>query len=358
MYGLWLNNIPGMTYAKLGMIYRACSGAQELYGMDEKRLMQIPGLSAEDVRRIADSKKSWNLEREWTRLKERGIRFVSIEQSGYPEKLKNISNPPYALYYTGRLPDPGKKSVAVVGARGRSAYGSQIARKLAHALAAAGVDIVSGMARGIDSDGHMGALDAGGSTYAVLGCGVDICYPKQNQYLYMHIPEKGGILSEYPAGTAPLPAFFPQRNRIISGLSDCTVVIEARAKSGSLITADCAMEQGRDVYALPGRVTDELSQGTNSLIRQGAGVIVSVEEFLADLKLFGQNHAVQMDFRKNLLEKDETLVYSLFDFVPLGLGSMVQKSPYGLTELLDILERLERKGLIRETVPNYFEKII
>lgn len=358
MYGLWMNNIPGLTYAKLRRIYRAGYCARELYGMGERQLLEIPGLDGEDVRRIEESRRSWRLQEEWMRLQERGIHFVTIEEDGYPERLRTISSPPHALYYMGRLPDTGKKSVAIVGARGRSAYGSQIARTLAGALGSAGVNIISGMARGIDADGHMGALDAGAPTYAVLGCGIDICYPKQNRYLYMNIPQKGGILSEYPMGTEPRREYFPQRNRIISGLSDCVAVIEAREKSGSLITADYAMEQGREVYALPGRVTDSLSQGTNRLIGQGAGVITGVEDFLSELSLFGSDRMAQIDFHKNLLEKDELMVYSLFDFAPLGIGSIVQKSLCSLSEALDILQRLEQKGYVKETVPNYFVKII
>ena len=358
MYGLWLNNIPGITYARRRMIYEACGSAKELYGMDEKRLYDIPGLETADVLSIMRSRDRWNPEAEWMKLAERGISFVSIEDSNYPKRLRNISSPPHALYYVGKLPDENRRSIAVVGARMRSAYGSQIARALARKAAEAGAQVISGMAAGIDADGHMGALDAGAETFAVLGCGVDVCYPKRNRFLYENIVKKGGILSEYPAGAEPRREYFPGRNRIISGLSDCVAVIEAREKSGSLITADYAMEQGREVYALPGRITDPLSQGTNRLIRQGAGVITGVSDFLEELALFGAGAGGQIDFRKNLLEKDEAMVYSLFDFAPLGIGSIVQKSALGLTGALDILQRLEQKGYVKETVPNYFVKII
>ena len=358
MYGLWLANIPGITQFKIRLIREVCPVAEELYAMSDETIAKIPRLEKADVCRIIESRKNWNPEREWMKLQEKGIHFVTLEDAVYPEKLKSIHNPPYALYYMGKLPDPEAKSVAIVGARGRSAYGSQVARQLAEALAHAGIAVVSGMARGIDTDGHMGALEAHGETFAVLGCGVDICYPKQNDYLYRHIPENGGILSEYPLGTEPMAALFPQRNRIISGLSDYTVVIEARTRSGSLITADYAMEQGREVYALPGRITDPLSQGTNALIRQGAGIYTGVEDFLKDLQFLDANSYVQSDFRKNLLEKDESLVYSLFDFAPVGLGSLIQNSPYGLSEIMNILERLEQKGFVKETIPNYYVKTI
>ena len=236
-------------------------------------------------------------------MQEEGIGFVCVEDARYPQKLRRISATPYALYYIGRLPDETRKSVAIVGARTRSAYGSQITGKLARALAQNRMDIISGMAMGIDADAHSGALEENGDTYAVLGCGVDVCYPKRNRYLYEKMQDRGGILSEYPPGTPPLPGYFPQRNRIIAGLADYVIVMEARKKSGSLITADYAMEQGKEVYALPGRVTDALSEGTNHLIQQGAGIFVSVEDFLQELQLQPQNITTQIDFRKNLLEK-------------------------------------------------------
>ena len=358
MYAYWLANIRGMTAAKIKKIRQVCPSAEELYGLSEGTLSRVEGIGREDVDAILESRKNWNLEKEWMKLQERGIGFVSLEDASYPKKLSYIVQAPYGLYYLGELPKEDQKRVAIVGARTRSAYGGQIAEKLAYALAEAGVDVISGMALGIDADGHRGALAGGGKSYAVLGCGVDVCYPKSNDYLYDKLQRQGGILSEFPPGTKPLPVFFPQRNRIIAGLSDYTVVIEARIKSGSLITADFAMEQGREVYALPGRINDPLSQGCNSLIQQGAGIITSVEDFLKEISLDTSNLACQMDFRKNLLEKDETLVYSLFDFYPVGLGTMVEKTSLGLSELLDILERLEHKGFIRETIPNFYIKTI
>lgn len=358
MYAYWLASIKRMTPVKIRHLLGSCENAEELYGLSEKALFAIPGLRQVDALTILESRKTWDLEGRWMELEEKGIGFVSLEDKDYPRKLSYIVNAPYALYYLGQLPEEGHKQTAIVGSRVRSAYGSQVAAKLGRALGENGVDVISGMARGIDADGQQGALEAGGKSYAVVGCGVDVCYPKSNEWLYEKLKEQGGILSEYPPGTRPLSAYFPQRNRIIAGLSDVTVVIEARLKSGSLITADFAMEQGRDVYALPGRITDELSQGCNRLIQQGAGILTDVSDFLKELRPGEETTALQMDFRKNLLEKDEGLVYSLFDFYPIGLGEMVEKSPYGLSELLEILERLQQKGFVKETVPNFYIKTI
>jgi DNA processing protein len=357
-YAYWLANLPGMTPHRSLLLRQNGAGAKQLYGMGERELHALIGIGEKLIGEILSSRESWDLDGEWMRFCESGIGFVSIEEAEYPKRLATIVNPPYALYYIGGLPQEEHRAVGVVGSRVRSAYGSQVAEKLTTALGEAGIDVVSGLARGIDADAHRGALSGGGKSYAVLGCGVDLCYPRANRYLYDRMITQGGILSEYPPGTPPRPALFPQRNRIIAGLCEAVVVIEARKRSGSLITADYAMEQGREVYALPGRITDELSCGCNNLIAQGAGVLTSVEDFLRDLAPETGPGYVQMDFRKNLLEKDEMLVYTLLDFYPIGLGTMVEKSSFGLSELLDILERLERKGFARETVPNYYVRTL
>ena len=357
-YAYWLDNIPELSKAKIRLLYEEISSAREIYYLMPAQLKKITGITEEDIRIIQKSKKTWEIEQNWFSLMEKGIGFVSLEAAEYPEKLRYISNPPYALYYIGKLPSPKQKAVAIVGARGRSAYGSEMTSCLSKALAEHGVQVISGLAKGIDGDAHKGALKSGGETFAVLGCGVDVCYPNGHKYLYEKIIENGGIISEYPPQTQPAPWQFPARNRIISGLSDCVVVMEAKEKSGSLITADFAMEQGKDVYALPGRVTDVLSQGCNKLIKQGAGIVESVEDFLADLDILTEMSGKQIDFRKNLLEKDELLVYSLTDFRPISVADLMEKTQMPIFRLLEIIERLESMGLIKETFTNYFVRTI
>ena len=357
-YAYWLDNISGIGIAKKRYLLETTCGAEELYEMPVNHLKRINGLTEEEVQRIIKSRKEWNVDKEWFDLMGKGVGFVSLEQKNFPEKLRNIPDVPYALYYIGSLPEENRKSVAIVGARGRSIYGCEIAQNLSKCLAEHGVQVISGLAKGIDTDAHKGALEGQGNTYAVLGSGVDVCYPKENKYLYNKIIDTGGIISEYPPGTEPRPGFFPLRNRIISGLSDCVVVIEAKEKSGSLITADFAMEQGRDVYALPGRITDKLSMGCNQLIKQGAGIVQSVEDFLADLDIIAENTCAQIDFRKNLLEKDERLVYSLIDFHPIGLGTLVDKTSFSIAYLLEILKKLDSLGLVKETFTNYYVRRI
>ncbi len=357
-YAYWLSNIPGIGSGKIRYLLEEVSCAQELYELPYSQLKALSGLTEVDIKTIHKSQRVWNLDERWLELMGKGIGFVSLEQPDFPEKLSYIPNPPYAIYYIGKLPQKQQKTVAIVGARGRSAYGSEMAKRLATALSDHGVQVISGLAKGIDADAHKGALEGVTDTFAVLGSGVDVCYPNGNRYLYNQIIERGGIISEYSPGRQPSPGQFPARNRIISGLSDCVVVIEAKEKSGSLITADFAMEQGRDVYALPGRITDSLSKGCNNLIKQGAGIIQSVEDFLADLDILTEKNYVQMDFTKKLLEKDERLVYSVTDFRPVGLGTMVEKTNIPISRLVEILEKLERMGMIKETFTNYYVRTI
>uniref|UniRef100_UPI004055ADC4 DNA-processing protein DprA n=1 Tax=Agathobacter sp. TaxID=2021311 RepID=UPI004055ADC4 len=357
-YAYWLSNVNGMTPVKIRSLLSCMQSAKEVYGTSEQVLKKTEGISPELVENIQKSKKEWNLDEKWYDLMAKGIGMVSMEQENYPKRLRNIHNPPYVLYYIGDLPNEEQKSVAIVGSRGRSAYGSQAAHLLAKRLSDYGVLVISGLARGIDGDAHKGALEGSSPTYAILGCGVDICYPREHYYLYEEITTRGGILSEYPPGTPPKPIHFPQRNRIIAGLSDCVAVMEAREKSGSLITADYAMEQGKDVYALPGRITDPLSAGCNHLIKQGAGIVQSVEDFLKDLDIMPEKNYMQENFIKKLLEKDETLVYSLTDFQPISLGTLMEKTNLSLCQLLEAVSCLKELGLIKETVPNHYVRIM
>ena len=211
------------------------------------------------------------------------ISFITPFEKAYPEKLRGIPDAPAGIYVRGKLPACEGLTVAVIGARDCSDYGRYIAEGLGTFLGENGVTVVSGMARGIDGISQRAALQAGGTSVGVLGCGVDICYPAGNRDLFDRLLERGAVLSEYPPGTPPRPMNFPARNRIVSGLADAVVVVEARRKSGTLITVDMALEQGREVFVVPGRVTDQLSDGCNRLIRQGAGVLLTPEELLEEL---------------------------------------------------------------------------
>lgn len=261
---------------------------------------------------------------------------------------------PEKLWYIGRLPDETKPSVAIIGSRRSSIWGNETARYFANELARAGVQIISGLAWGIDGMAHEGALEAGGDTFAVEGCGVDRCYPAGHGALYDKICENGGVLSEQAPGKPPLACYFPARNRIISGLSDLVLVVEARERSGSLITADFALEQGKDVWAVPGRITDELSQGCLNLIKQGAGVADKPETILEALGTYRKQKKDSAKEPKILLAKEEDIVYSWIRLQPASLEELVQRTGFPASRVLAVLTGLELRGLIREIQKNHY----
>ena len=216
-------------------------------------------------------------------MEKHGIWMVCADEEGYPDKVRCLEDAPYALFVRGELPDANRKCVSVIGARKCSDYGRRTAEYFGRELAKAGVSVISGMARGIDGMAQEACIDAGEKSYALLGSGVDVIYPPSNKGLYHKLIEKGGVISEYPPGRESLPFHFPMRNRLISAFCDILLVVEAREKSGTFITVNYALEQGKDVYAVPGRIEDELSRGCNRLITQGAGVAYCVEEVLLAL---------------------------------------------------------------------------
>jgi len=233
---------------------------------------------------------------------------------------------------------------------------TETARSLARSLAEAGVQVVSGLAEGIDGAGHRGALDAGGDTYGILGCGVDICYPRHHFSMYLEIPERGGVISEFRPGEPPASRNFPMRNRIISGLSDAVIVVEARERSGSLITADCGLEQGKEIFAVPGRTTDALSRGCNELIRQGAGIVTSADDVLDFFLISGEKKLRVHEKNENGLAKNEKMLYSCLDLQPKFIDRVVEESGLSLGECLTLLLELELKGRIVQTANHYYAK--
>lgn len=281
-YAHWLFNVPGVGIKSADLLLDEGRSCRDVFEMDVRELKGL--LSSKQVKNLEESRRTWNFDRERQKLKDRGIRFISRCDDDFPEKLCYIPQPPFGIYIKGELPDPNKPSVAIIGARMCSEYGRYEARQFGMGLAMAGVQVISGMARGVDGISQKAALAAGGRSFGVLGCGVDICYPEENNDVYKRLCQEGGIISEYPPGTAPKANFFPMRNRIISGLADVVLVIEAREKSGTQITVDTALEQGREVLAVPGRVTDRLSDGCNILISQGAGIAIGVEDVLERIR--------------------------------------------------------------------------
>ncbi len=281
VYEYWLYSIPGVGWKTASKLLEAFGSAEEIYRAKEQRVESL--LNAAQAEGYRKLKKTWNPGEEYHKLQEKGIFFTSFWAEDYPGNLKHIPDPPLGIFWKGRLPREDVPAVAVIGARECSEYGRYVAQSLGKALAEAGVQVVSGMARGIDGISQEAALSEGGASFGILGSGVDICYPAQNRPLYERLLQKGGVLSPYPPGTKPAPSLFPPRNRIVSGLADVLVVVEARLKSGTLITVDMALEQGREVYVVPGRLTDRLSDGCNRLLKQGAGILLSPQDFLQEI---------------------------------------------------------------------------
>lgn len=353
-YEYWLAGIKPLAEWKKRRLRDEYGNAQAVYYIEETRLHFSDYLSGEDVKLLLNSRDDRKRAESWRRLENAGIRFVPYYSGLYPEKLKHVSRPPYALYVKGELPRDDVPSVAVVGARRCTHYGEQMALEYGEQLAGAGAQIISGMAKGIDGAAQRGALNAGGLTYAVLGSGVDVCYPREHIGLYMDIQARGGILSEQMPGQPPLAAYFPERNRIISGLADVVLVMEAKERSGSLITADCALEQGKDVYALPGPADSSLSLGCHRLIRQGAGILVSPQTLLEDLGLERRLWKQKTDKNEKMLESPENMVYSCLGLFPKGIGNIMEETGLPADKAMEVLMSLVLKGYIKEVSKNYY----
>lgn len=285
------------------------------------------------------------------------IRQYTIEDSEYPEKFRCLSKPPNPIYILGNMPQSDKPIIAIVGARNATPYGRKVAQEFGRVLAMNGVQVISGFARGIDRAGHEGALLAGEPTYGILGNGVDICYPRENIDLYGRILEQGGFLSEINPGTEPRGMFFPMRNRMISALADKILVVEAKTRSGALITADLGLELGKDIYAVPGRLDDALSGGCNRLIAQGAAIAISPEDILKDFEI---DSAHLKRFHKNNklpLAQEEETVYSCIRLQAKHVGELLTETGMELPALLNVLLRLEMKQLIKEITKNQYIRV-
>lgn len=305
IYEFWLHNLPGVGDRIIEKLLAVFGSAEQIYRAPAKDLEQVI-VKKEQLEEILLFRKKWEPEKEFDRLLQKKISFYTLEDAEYPERIRKLVHPPFGIYCRGKMPPENKPAVAVIGARECSEYGICMAEAFGKAMAMAGVPVISGMARGIDGIGQQAALSAEGQTWAVLGCGVDICYPASNRSLYDRILDTGGgILSVVPPGTKPIKHLFPERNRIVAGLCDVLLVVEARQKSGTWITVDMALEQGKSVYAIPGRLTDRLSDGCNMLIRQGAGIALSPEDLLAELRVMWNPSRNSCEVEKTETNQDE-----------------------------------------------------
>lgn len=362
----WLYQAAGIGSRGFLRSLASLGTAEELYGqlLSGRLSERIAPRYAAKVAKMLEFSREYDVTGAYETLRERGICLITEQEAAFPKRLKEIPDPPWAIYYVGELPQADKKAVALIGARDCSEYGRYMAGQFGAAFAKAGVQVISGMARGIDGIGQSTALKEGGYSLGVLGCGVDICYPRENQALYDALLAGGGVCSEYPPGVVPKSVLFPPRNRIISGLCDAVLVVEARERSGTLITVDMALEQGREVYALPGRATDPLSGGCNRLIRQGAGLVCTPEELLAEL--YGESGMSERGTQTKLffLEGVQGELLEILDFSPLPAEELQRRymekqgKPIALPLLFQELLELCACGYAGQVGGSYFMRIL
>lgn len=360
---LILNAIPGLGPKRIRAMLDYFGSPVKALNASQNDLLSVGVIPEHAVLNLVHFPKEKFLRREDELLHSRNISVITVEDDRYPGQLREIDSAPVLLYIRGKVDALNEPSVAIVGSRRASMYGLNVARTFALELAEAGLSIVSGLARGIDTAAHQGALQAQGVTIAVLGCGLDHMYPVENDKLAERICESGAVISEFSMETQPVSYNFPRRNRIISGLSKGVLVVEAALKSGALITSDYALEQGREVYAVPGQVGESASQGTNRLIQQGAKLVASVEDMLEDLAPGLQEFRPHRKFpfldrtSDAALSLDENTVCSSLNDDPIHIDELADKTGLGITRAALVLFQLELKKLVRQLPGQKFEKI-
>ncbi len=358
-YYFWLTFLNKIPIQKLQEGVRSFGSPKRLF---EAREGELDWLTQVQRRQLLALQKDEHIPRLWEERLQKPYRFLSCKENGYPSGLLELNDMPFGIYYKGRLPSRNSPSVAVVGARNSTAYGAEFAYQIGKELGRHGIMVVSGLAVGIDAAAHRGCLDGGGYTFGILGCGIDRMYPKENHRLFLDMQERGGILTEYPPETKPLPYLFPRRNRLISAMADFILVVEAREKSGSLITTDFALEQGKDVGAVPGRPCDQLNMGCNRLIQQGAKCILSAEDVLEELeactawrKTIQNTEKINTDLG---LAPKEKMVYSCLRLEPKFIDEILCQIELPVWEGIQILTELERKGVIKQNPHHYFYRVM
>jgi DNA processing protein len=345
--------VPRMNETRLKHLLARFETPERVLGAGASELAEVPKVDAELAQAIAGYQRSPETDERVRRAREAGVWTCGYSEPGYPEPLRELAHMPPVLFGRGRLLGSDRLAVAVVGTRVPTHYGRQVAEKLGRELGERGVTVVSGLARGIDTAAHRGALAASGRTVAVLGCGIDVHYPPENRRLYDEIAAAGAVLTEYPPGAEPMAMNFPRRNRVVSGLSRAVVAVEAGEKSGVLNTVEWAQEQGRAVYAVPGNITSAQSAGTNRLLGDGARALGSVEGLLRDL---GVSAAAPERPRAEVSEAERPV----FDFLtaePVHVDDLCEGLGMPVGPLLSVLLGLELKGLVRQLPGKLFAKV-
>lgn len=354
--GYWIafNRVTGIGPARLRALLEQCGTIEHAWRASVQEL-RAARLDRTTIEALLEARRTVDPGREFERIKRSGVTVYTWDDPEYPEGLRTIDRSPPVLYVRGTLVPQDEMAVAVVGTRHASIYGREVAHNVGAALAQNGVTVVSGMALGVDTVAHRAALDAGGRTLAVLGSGVDELYPAQNRALAEAISEHGALVSDYALGTKPDARNFPPRNRIISALSRAVVIVEAGERSGALITAEFAAEQGRELFAVPGSILNAGSVGCNNLIRDGATPLLSIDDVLRylDLERVGLQRAVRAAIPA---EPDEARVLAHLSTEPRHMDEVVRAAGLPSAQVSSLLVVMEIKGLVRQSSPMHYVK--
>jgi DNA processing protein len=355
IYSLALSQLSGIGNVTYKRLIGHFGSAREIFEAGDKRLNEIPWIGKEKIKVIISFNGWESIKERIKEVEDKGAVILALEDEEYPERLKKIHDAPPVLYIKGSFTEKDEFPIAVVGSRHASSYGNTSAAKIASGLAEKGITVVSGMARGIDSVAHRAAITTGGRTIAVLGSGIDVVYPPEGRGLYNDIVKKGIVISEFPPGTKPEPSNFPRRNRIISGLSVGVVIIEASETSGALITADLAVNQDREVFAVPGNINSARSKGTNKLIKKGARLVDNAEDILDELKfILGEDFYLESTEhqRRHLdnesLTDEEKKVLESLSTQPVHIDIVIDETGFRSEVVSRILLELELKGFLRQ----------
>lgn len=357
---------PGVGVTLANRLVRECGSPEKVLSAELEQLLAVEGVSKKVAQKLLDPTRQRSARQkaleELGVLRTGGYTLLHPADNRYPARLLHIGDPPALLYCHGNVESLRKPAVAIVGSRAATSYGRRVSFELARELARRGIGVVSGMAMGVDGEAHAGAMAGGGTTIGVLGCGIDVVYPPQHADLFKEVVSQGLLVSEYPPGTIPDGYRFPERNRIISGISLGTVVIEASLKSGSLITAKLALDQGREVFAVPGRIDSPRSRGTHRLIQEGAKLVTGVEDILEELDLSGKlagdaSPAAEAEERLELPQEEQHLL-SLLDVYPVAIDELVAESRLDAAAVFQLLLALELKGKVRQLPGQMYERVM
>ena len=353
-YSIALTMLPDVGPAGTRKLLSVFGTPEKIFHSSVEDLVAVEGVGINRARKIK-AFSLWNdIEKQIKTFEKRGIIAVSINEPSFPELLREIEDAPVIIYVKGDIEQQDRYAIAVVGSRKPTPYGISVAERVSGELASMGLTVVSGMARGIDALSHKGALGVGGRTIAVLGSGLDVPYPSENKMLMERIAGSGCVISEFPLGMPPLRENFPRRNRLISGMSLGVLVIEATLDSGSLITAKYALDQGREVFAIPGKVTAPASEGTNELIRKGAILTRKAEDIIEELAPVLKGFIRSQNRLKKEATEEEQMLYNILSKEPKQIDSISRESNLPSSKVLGILLALELKGVVKQTTGKRF----